>query len=243
MFKFLISTTNLVFLVAEIGVNWDGNIELASNMMQQAKKLGFNAVKFQSFDESIVGQHPEKNRLLKSSITRDNIELINDTAKSVGIEWFSTPMIPEAVDLLDPYVSRFKIRVSDGKPLLQNNTSVLLEKVFETKKEVIVSSETTPKNTKFATHPAIKWLYCIPIYPCKLNEVNFSTFSDFNGYSNHCPDIVAPLTAVILNAEIIEVHVTSDKTDNFVDNPVSFDFKELDSLIKLINSFEKIKTH
>ena len=58
MFKFLISTTNLVFLVAEIGVNWDGNIELASNMMQQAKKLGFNAVKFQSFDESIVGQHP-----------------------------------------------------------------------------------------------------------------------------------------------------------------------------------------
>ena len=55
-------------------------------MMQQAKKLGFNAVKFQSFDESIVGQHPEKNRLLKSSITRDNIELINDTAKSVGID-------------------------------------------------------------------------------------------------------------------------------------------------------------
>ena len=64
LFKFVISTTNLVFLVAEIGVNWDGNIELASNMMQQAKKLGFNAVKFQSFDESIVGQHLEKNRLL-----------------------------------------------------------------------------------------------------------------------------------------------------------------------------------
>ena len=121
------STTNLVFLVAEIGVNWDGNIELASNMMQSAKNIGFDAVKFQSFNESIIGEHPEKNRLLKSSITKYNIEYIATAAHSVGIEWFCTPMFPEAVDLLDPYVSRFKIRVPDGKPLLQNNTSVLLE--------------------------------------------------------------------------------------------------------------------
>ena len=138
----------MVFLVAEIGVNWDGNIELASNMMQSAKNIGFDAVKFQSFNESIIGEHPEKNRLLKSSITKYNIEYIAAAAKSVGIEWFCTPMFPEAVDLLDPYVSRFKIRVADGKPLLQNKTSELLEKIFETNKEVIVSSQSTPKDTK-----------------------------------------------------------------------------------------------
>ena len=65
--------------------------------------------------------------------------------------------------------------------------------------------------------------------------------SDFHGYSNHCPDIVAPLTAVILGAEIIEVHVTNNKTNDFVDNPVSFDFEELNLLMKLIYSYEKIK--
>ena len=235
------STTNLVFLVAEIGVNWDGNIELASNMMQSAKNIGFDAVKFQSFNESIIGEHPEKNRLLKSSITEYNIEYIATAAKSVGIEWFCTPMFPEAVDLLDPYVSRFKIRVADGKPLLQNKTSELLEKVFETNKEVIVSSQSTPKDTKFAIGNTIKWLYCVPTYPCKLNEIDFRNLPDFNGYSNHCPDIVAPLTAVIMGAEIIEVHVTNNKTNDFVDNPVSFDFEELNSLMKLIHSYEKIK--
>ena len=235
------STTNLVFLVAEIGVNWDGDTELASNMMQTAKNIGFDAVKFQSFNASIIGEHPKKNRLLRSSITKNNIETINDAAKSVGIEWFCTPMFPEAVDLLDPYVSRFKIRVADGKPLLQNKTSELLEKVFETNKEIIVSSQSTPKNTKFAKHPTIKWLYCVPVYPCKLDEIDFRTLPDFHGYSNHCPDIVAPLTAAILGAQIIEIHVTSNKSNDFVDNPVSFDFEELSSLMKLIYSYEKIK--
>ena len=231
----------MVFLVAEIGVNWDGDIELASEMMQRAKNIGFSAVKFQSFNEDIVMEHPEKNRLLKSTITKHNIESINDAAKTIGIEWFSTPMFPEAVDLLDPYVNRFKIRVTDGKPLLQNNTSELLEKVFATNKEIIVSSQSTPKNTKFQIHPRMKWLYCVPIYPCKLDEVDFRNISDFHGYSNHCPNIIAPLTAVILGAELIEVHVTSNKTKNFVDNPVSFDFDELESLTKLIHSYKRIK--
>ena len=140
-----------------------------------------------------------------------------------------------------PKNSFLNIFISPAKPLLQNKTSELLEKVFETNKEVIVSSQSTPKNTKFAMDNTIKWLYCVPIYPCQLNEIDFRNFQDFHGYSNHCPDIIAPLTAAILGAEIIEVHVTNNKTNDFVDNPVSFDFEELNLLMKLIYSYEKIK--
>ena len=57
----------MVFVVAEIGVNWDGNFETAKNMMKNAKSSGCNAVKFQSFDEEIIKNHPQKSRLIKSA--------------------------------------------------------------------------------------------------------------------------------------------------------------------------------
>ena len=58
----------MVFIVAEIGVNWDGSFELAEVLIKNAKKVGFDAVKFQAFDENIVKDHPESKRLMKSSI-------------------------------------------------------------------------------------------------------------------------------------------------------------------------------
>src|SRR5438132_14181017 len=98
----------MVFVVAEIGVNWDGDFDLAKSMIKNAKEVGCNAVKFQAFDESIVKNHPEKNRIMNSSITKVNVETINELAKSVGIEWFCTPMYSSAVDIIEPYLSKFK---------------------------------------------------------------------------------------------------------------------------------------
>jgi sialic acid synthase SpsE len=65
--------------------------------------------------------------------------------------------------------------------------------------------------------------------------------NNFNGYSNHCPHFLAPLTAVILGAKIIEIHITSDKSKKFVDNNVSFDYVELKNLVKLIRIAETMK--
>ena len=63
----------------------------------------------------------------------------------------------------------------------------------------------------------------------------------FNGYSNHCPHFLAPLTAVILGAEIVEIHITSNKSKSFFDNNVSFDYDEIENLLKLIRLAEMIK--
>ena len=63
--------------------------------------------------------------------------------------------------------------------------------------------------------------------------------NDFDGYSNHCPNILAPVTAVMLGANIIEVHITSDKEKNFIDNPVSFDYNELEQMVNQIRNCEK----
>ena len=231
----------LIFIIAEIGVNWDGDFNLAKNMIENAKIAGCDAVKFQAFNKEILGNHPESDKLMKTTISPENVKKINEIATSVGIEWFCTPMYVEAVNFLEPYVKRFKIREFDGRQLLENKTTDLVEKILETGKEIIISSQHSLKNSKFYNHPKIKWLYCVPKYPCSLEDLDFSELGKFDGFSNHCPQIIAPLSAAILGAEIIEIHITSSKTKNFVDNNVSFDYDELEEVVRLIRLSEKIK--
>jgi len=231
----------MTFIVAEIGVNWDGDFVLAKNMIKKAKEVGCDAVKFQAFEKQQTKDHLESNRLLKSSISRNNIEQINQISQNVGIEWFCTPMYPDAVNLLDPYVNRFKIRERDGANLVQNNITTLIDRILKTKKEVIVSSNVSPTISHEYKNPNIKWLYCVPKYPCNLEDLDFRQIKEFDGYSNHCPNIIAPITAAILGAKIIEIHITSDKTKNFVDNNVSFDYADLELLVKQIRNTEIIK--
>jgi len=230
----------MIFIVAEIGVNWDGDFDLVKEMMIKSKESGCNAVKFQAFNEEIVKEHPERSRLMKSTISKENIEAIDRIAKSVEIEWFCTPMYTKAVDILEPYVNRFKIREKDGQTLLKNEKSDLIERVLKTNKEMIVSSASSPKNSNYYKNSNIKWLYCVPKYPCTINDLNFRDIKDFHGYSNHCPSIIAPLSAAILGAKILEIHITSNKSKNFFDNNVSFDYSELMKLIKLVRDSEKI---
>ena len=231
----------MIFVVAEIGVNWDGDVSLVKDMMMKSKEAGCNAVKFQSFNKEIIKDHPERKRLLKSSISSDNVDIINEIANDVGIEWFSTPMYSEAVEFLDPYVRRYKIRELDGRKLLHNQSSNLIESILETGKEVYVSSAESPRGTKYFKNDQIKWLYCIPKYPTNINDIDFSNLKEFYGYSNHCPEIVVPIAATILGAKLIEIHITSDKRKNYFDNNVSFDYLELFQLVKFLHQVEKIK--
>lgn len=230
----------MTFIVAEIGVNWDGKKDLARQMIQKSKELGCNAVKFQAFDEKNLGKHPEKDRLLDTAINEDNIEFIDNASRDVGIEWFCTPMYADAVDLLEPFVKRYKIREFDARLLLDNKKSLLLDKIFNSNKEIIASSEAIPSKLKQYDDSKLKWLYCMPKYPCSLEDLNFFNMKNFDGYSNHCPNIIAPTAATILGSKIIEVHITSDKSLNFVDNNVSFDYNELKIMINYIRDCEKI---
>ena len=230
----------MLFIVAEIGVNWDGDLDLAEKMTHMAKQIGFDAVKFQAFNAEIVANHKQNQRLMKNSITHNNVELIDNLCKKVGIEWFCTPMYPEAVTFLDPFVKRYKIREIDGRVLLDNKSSPTIEKVLNTGKEVIVSSQKSPIKSKYYKHEKIKWLYCVPKYPSKIQDHDFRDLKSFNGFSNHCTNFVIPLTAFILGSEIIEIHITLDKNRDFIDNDVSYDFSEASKLIDLIKQLKKI---
>lgn len=231
----------MVFIIAEIGVNWDGDFDLLRNMVKKIKKIGYDAVKFQAFKKELVENHPENSRLVKSSISKENIQRVDKICKDEEMEWFCTPMYEEAVEILNPYVKRFKIREYDGRKLLENSHSQLFEKIWKTGKEVIISASKSPKSCKLFTESKIKWLYCVPKYPSELNEIDFRCIADFDGYSNHHPDIVSPILAVSLGAEIIEIHVTPNKHKEYPDNNVSLGYIESENLIKMIRMIEKIK--
>ena len=230
----------MIFITAEIGVNWDGDYLLLEKMMYNAKNSGCNAIKLQSFNEKIVSEHNEKERLLKSSVSKENIERIDSLSKKVGIEWYCTPMYPESLDFLDDYVKRYEIRHVDSLSLHQNIISPIISKALKTNKEIIISSQKNPKDLELYKNKNIKWLYVIPKYPCSIEDIDFSELNYFDGYSNHCIDPIAPLTASILGSNMIEVHVTSDKSKNFLDNSVSFDPAETEKLVNLIRNAEKI---
>ena len=76
----------MVFVIAEIGVNWDGDFDLVKKMIRESKNAGCDAVKFQSYEEEMIKNHPQKSRLLKSAINKENIELIHLDLKLINKE-------------------------------------------------------------------------------------------------------------------------------------------------------------
>ena len=222
----------MVLVIAEIGVNWDGDFLLLEKMVKKSKESGFDAIKLQSFNEDMIKNNPIKKRLFKSSVSASNIKKISDIMKKVEIEWFCTPMFEDAVQLLDPYVNRFKIRELDARDLENKDSLKILDLVLKTDKEIIISSQTLPRKSKYYKNNKIKWLYCIPKYPCQLDEYDFIKMEEFHGLSNHCLDKEAILSAVKHNATIIEMHVTYNKNNDYIDNNVSFDFIECENIIK-----------
>lgn len=227
------------YIVAEIGVNWDGDLELAKEMMKNAQRIGCDAVKFQAFNETIIKNHPERSRLIKCAVSQENVERIDNLSKTIGIEWFCTPMYLDSIEFLNPFVKKYKIREIDGRPLLQDKISPLIQKVLDTGKEVFISSQNSPRKSKYYMNPQIKWLYCVPKYPCTLNDLDFKNIKDFHGFSNHCPDINGAIRAAKLGAQIIEIHITADKSQNFLDNMISFDYSQLDELVERVRLSEE----
>ena len=64
---------------------------------------------------------------------------------------------------------------------------------------------------------------------------------DYDGYSNHCLNIIAPIAAVILGADMIEIHTTLDKKGDYVDNSVSFEKNDLSNLVNSVRDIERIR--
>jgi len=246
------------FIIAEGGLNHNGDIELAKRLIDEAKKINCDAIKFQTFtanqriskkvksvkysEEADGLQENIYEMLERLSITEKEHKEIFRYAKKKGIEIFSTPFDEKSVDFLEKLKVKFyKIASVDLVNL------PLIKKIGYTGKPLILSTgmsnignvQDAVEAFKSTGNKNLILLHCLSSYPANEKEMNLKAIktlkSNFNipvGLSDHYPGIEISLMALGVGANIIERHFTLDKTFEGPDHILS---SEPDEFKKLMN--------
>lgn len=250
------------YVIAEIGINHNGDLSLAKKLIDVAVDAGVNAVKFQKRHlESIYQKEILENPTLDSQGTEILIDVLNEVefredefkdivkyCKEKKITFLCTPWDIPSVDLLEHLnVPAFKIASADM------TNFPLLHHISKTKKPMIISTgmsnmdeiEKTVGYVKKQNVPFLL-LHCNSTYPSPVELLNLNLIpvlrEKFNvpvGYSGHESVIAPSIAAVNMGAVVIERHITLDKTMKGLDQAASLEPQELKILVQYIREAEK----
>ena len=255
-----------VFIIAEAGVNHNGNIAIAKKLIDKAAACGADAVKFQTFKaEKIISRFAPKAEYQKKTTRRDESQLemvkkyeldaeahgeLIRHCRSKGIKFLSSQFDPESIDLLKKLdLSIFKIPSGEivNLPYLRKIGS-LRKKIFlstgmadlreiETALKVLTNAGTLRKN--------ITVLHCHTEYPTRFEDVNLRAMVTIAeklkvsvGYSDHTLGIEVPIAAVALGASVIEKHFTLAKNMQGPDHKASLEPGEFQQMAEAIRKVE-----
>jgi len=255
------------FIIAEAGVNHNGNKETAKKLIDVAVEAGANAVKFQTFKtENLVSIKANKadyqKRTTDSGETQfamiKKLELdeaihkeLISYCKSKNILFLSTPFDHDSVKLLNQLgLDIFKV------PSGEINNLPYLRQIGSLKKKVILSTGMSDlKEVEEALNILINAgtqkenitvLHANTEYPTPIKDVNLNamltireTFNVDIGYSDHTLGIEIPIAAVALGAKVIEKHFTLDRTMKGPDHKASLEPKELKAMVSAIRNIEQ----
>ena len=261
-----IGNNNLIYFVAEIGVNHCGDINLAKEMILAAKKSGANAVKFQTFsaDAFVTPNTPkvkyqEKTtspkethyEMIKSlELSKEKHQILFDFCKKQRIKFLSTPYDTDSAKFLNRIgCDTFKTASADivdlylhsylaktGKTVIISTGMANLEEIKD-----CVAIYRKNSNTNFIL------LHCVSNYPCSDQSLNMSvlpklasTFNCLVGYSDHSVGHEAASISVALGGVLIEKHFTTDKSLPGPDQKTSVLPKEFSDLIRSVNKTKLI---
>ncbi len=254
-----------VFVIAEAGVNHNGDIELAKELIRKAKQCGADCVKFQTFkaEQVVSAKAPKAVYQLKTTDPGESqidmlraLELSEDAypellriCEEEDILFLSTPYNFEDADFLDRLgVTAFKIASGQliEHPFLEHvakkGKPVILSTGMGTLKEVEEAIEVIHN----AGNDKIIVLQCTTNYPSPIEETNLRAMITMRnkckvlvGYSDHTCGNTATMAAVSLNACLIEKHFTLDKGLPGPDQASSADPEEFSELVRLIRETEK----
>jgi len=257
-----------VFIIAEAGVNHNGQIDLAKKMINVAVDSGVDAVKFQTFksEQGISRYAPKADYQVNSTGDSEtqlemvkkleldeaaHYELMN-YCKSKQIKFMSTPFDNDSVDLLEKMgLDIFKIGSGEitrlpflrkigglGKKVILSTGMADLKEI-ETALKILISAGTNIND--------ITILHCNTEYPTPMKDVNLNAISTISkafpeikvGYSDHTSGIEVAIAAVAMGASVIEKHFTLDKNMEGPDHQASLAPDELKDMVLSIRNIEK----
>lgn len=252
------------YIIAEAGVNHNGDFELAKKMILDGKKAGVDAVKFQTFKagnlvasnakkaeyqlKSTDNKESQQDMLKKLELSFREFCLLKEYAAELDIDFISTPFDEESVDFLDTLNMPFW-KIPSG----EITNLPYLYKIAKTKKPIILSTgmctleEIGEALDIFGDYNRedITVLHCNTEYPTPFEDVNLNAMKTLKekfhvkvGYSDHTQGIEIPIAAVALGAEVIEKHFTLDKNMPGPDHKASLDPDELKEMVKAIRNIE-----
>ncbi|APJ04569.1 N-acetylneuraminate synthase family protein [Silvanigrella aquatica] len=243
------------YLIAEVGVNHECNMDIAKKQVRLAKDGGANAIKFQTYKaeklacknspsywntaEETISNQFDLFKKYDSFGEEQYIEIAN-YCREIGIDFMSTPFDLEAVDWIDPYVPVFKIASADitNVPLLQKiaskNKPIILSTGASNLPEIEYALNILEENGA----KSVAILHCVLSYPCNFEAANLNVIPYLKkvfpkhvvGYSDHTkPDnqMLVITSAWLLGSLIIEKHFTHDKTLPGNDHYHSMDVNDL----------------
>lgn len=241
---------NKIIIIAEIGVNHEGNFNSAKKMIELAAVIGVDYVKFQSYTPNIfvaLNDSARLNRVTKFALAKEEFNELSVFAKTFNIGFLSTPITEDWVDILNPICPAFKIASGDitfkpviqkaaqtGKPLIISTGAATLDEIDQA--VGWVEKEVGSKN--LPDHLIL--MHCVSAYPAPIDQANILSIPFLKeryklsvGYSNHVVGMNACLAAVALGADVIEVHFTDCKEGReFRDHALSFDQNDLKFFIQ-----------
>ena len=255
------------FIIAEAGVNHNGDINLAKKLIDVAVEAGVDAVKFQTFKaEEVISEYAPMAEYQKKNIGKEEsqldmvkkLELIYEDFKELknycdekGIIFLSTPFdIDSARFLKDLGLEIFKI------PSGEITNYPLLKEIGSYKKKIILSTGMANLGEiedaldilmeNGTRRENITVLHCNTEYPTPFEDVNLKAMLTIKeafkvnvGYSDHTLGIEVPIAAASLGATVIEKHFTLDKNLPGPDHKASLEPHELKEMVKAIRNIEK----
>jgi len=259
---------NKTFIIAEAGVNHNGSLEMAVQLIDAAVAAGADAVKFQTFKaEKVIAVNAPKASYQKDTTGSDESQFemvkkleLDETAhiqlyqhcQHKGIQFLSTPFDLESIDLLNRLgLEIFKI------PSGEITNLPYLRKLGALKKRLILSTgmadlgeieDALEVLTKSGTPlDNITVLHCNTEYPTPFEDVNLKAMLTIRnafpglsvGYSDHTNGIEVPIAAVAMGATVIEKHFTLDRNLPGPDHRASLEPHELSAMISGIRNIEK----
>jgi N,N'-diacetyllegionaminate synthase len=241
-----------VYFIAEIGLNHNGDMNLAEKMIEAAHRTGAEAVKFQTFKAEKLAdpvRNPELFAIFKKSeLDKEQHIYLRDIAHGNDLAFISTPFDEESVEMLFSCgVDAFKVASGDltNYPLLRKIADYRLPVIMSTgmgfMEEVIEAMGVLEKHGSKFVLP----LHCISSYPPDESELNLRSILRMReilnrpiGYSDHYIGDLAVVTSVVLGAVLIEKHFTIDKNLDGPDQSLSADEGDLRTIIRKIRMIE-----